>query len=139
MANAAKASKILIVDDNPDVVESMTIVLESEGYEVVTASNGTEGLERIRSERPDLIILDVMMDTETEGIHLAYKLRSQEADSPWKEFARTPIIMVTSIHDTMDYRVDDAKGSDWLPVDLFLDKPVQPRELVARVREALAK
>ena len=136
MSNPAK---ILIVDDNPDVVESMTIVLESEGYEVVTAANGTEGLHRIRSENPDLVILDVMMDTETEGLHVAYKLRSQEEDSEWKEFSHTPIIMVTSIHDTMDYRLDDAKGSEWLPVDLFLDKPVQPRELIARVKEALGR
>lgn len=133
------SDKILIIDDNPDVVESMTIVLEAEGFEVVSASNGTEGLAKVKTERPSLIILDVMMDTETEGIHVAYTIRSTDPASEWKDFAKTPILMVTSIHDTMDYRLDEAKGSEWLPVDQFIDKPVQPRELVKRVREALAK
>jgi len=60
-------------------------------------------------------------------------------ERPGKDSARTPILMVTSLHDTMDCRVDDASGSEWGPVDRFIDEPVQPRELVARIREALSK
>ena len=64
-------AKILVVDDDPDTVEVIRMTLESAGYEVVSASNSRQGLERVVSEKPDLIILDVMMDTTTEGLQFS--------------------------------------------------------------------
>jgi CheY-like chemotaxis protein len=126
--------KILVVDDNPDVVESMTIVLESQGYEVITAFGGREGLAKL-AEMPDLIILDVMMETETEGLQFAYKVRAAEGE--YVAYREIPIIVVTSLHDNMSYRIDDRTGSEYLPVEEFIDKPVQPPQLLAAVQRLI--
>jgi CheY-like chemotaxis protein len=126
--------KILVVDDNPDVVESMTIVLESQGYAVIPASGGKEALDKLQ-ERPDLILLDVMMETETEGLQVAYKIKGEKGE--YAQYKDIPIVIITSIHDNMTYRIDDAKGSDYLPVEDFIDKPVQPKQLLEVVRKYL--
>jgi CheY-like chemotaxis protein len=130
----SERKKILVVDDNPDVVESMTIVLESQGYEVIVAYGGKEGLAKL-SEDPDLIILDVMMETETEGLQFAYKLRAPEG--AYVAYREIPIIVVTSLHDNMSYRIDDRTGSEYLPVEEFIDKPVQPPQLLAAVQRLI--
>ena len=126
--------KILIVDDDPDVVESMTIVLESQGYEVIQAYGGQDGLARL-SEGPDLIILDVMMETEAEGLQFAYKVKVD--DATYAAYRDIPIIMITSLHGKLGYRIDDATGSEYLPVNAFIDKPAQPPQLLDAVRRLL--
>ncbi|MCP5005992.1 MAG: response regulator, partial [Planctomycetes bacterium] len=90
-------SEILIIDDDPDISEAMRITLEANAYSVITAKNGKEGLEKVKTETPDLIILDVMMDTDTEGFHVAYQLRSEESDSEYKDYRNIPILMITAI------------------------------------------
>lgn len=130
----AERKKILVVDDNPDVVESMTIVLESQGYQVVSAAGGKEGLRKLE-ERPDLIVLDVMMATETEGLQFAYKVKA--AEGPYVAYRDIPIIVVSSLHDNMSFRIDHRKGTDYLPVDEYIDKPVQPPQRLEAVRRLI--
>jgi len=129
--------KILIIDDDDDLVHAMRLPLEAVGYKVSRASNGTEGLEKVKEVGPDLIILDVMMDTTTEGFHVVLELRSPDPKSEYKEFSRIPILMLTSIHDTTTLRFGPHK--DYLPVDAFIEKPIEPAELLKRVRETLSQ
>ena len=84
-------AKILVVDDDPDFVEATRIVLESAGHEVIAASDGDEGMSQVRTERPALIVLDVIMSTILDGLDMSQQLR----DDP--EHRRIPILMVTSI------------------------------------------
>ena len=125
--------RILIIDDNPDLVANSRIVLESRGYEVYDAPDGDRGLEMIKEVKPHLIILDIMMKSETEGFHVAYKLRSEAPEAEMAEFRNIPILVMSSIHEKTAYRFDEAVGSEWLPVDEFVDKPVSPEELIKRV------
>jgi CheY-like chemotaxis protein len=129
-------AKILIIDDDPDMVLAAQMTLEAAGHDIYTAASGTEGLEKIKEVRPDLIILDVMMDTTTEGFHVSLQLRSPDAQSEYKEFKDIPIIMLTAIHTTTPLRFGPEQ--DYLPVDVFLDKPLDPDVLLAKVEELLA-
>jgi CheY-like chemotaxis protein len=122
---------ILIVDDDRDVFESMKIVLESEGYGVEWATNGREAMEKLHARKPDLMVLDVMMSTDDEGFQLAYKMKRE------KEFAGIPILMVTSIGAKTGFSFRKGEDEDFLPVNEFLEKPVDPRLLVDKVRENL--
>jgi CheY-like chemotaxis protein len=130
-------AKILIIDDDPDIVLAVRLCLEDAGHEVLEAGNGTEGLETIKTERPDLIILDVMMDTTTEGFQLSLKLRSPDPTSEYAEFSDIPILMLTSIHTTTPLRF--GPDEDYLPVDEFVDKPIDPDDLVKKVKTLLGK
>ena len=124
-------AKILIIDDDVDIVTSARLALESAKHQVVSANSGKEGLEKIKAERPDLIILDVMMETHTEGFQLALKLHSPDPSSELKEFKNIPILMMTAIHSTtpLHYEPD----IDYLPVQLFVDKPIDPDNLIGKV------
>jgi two-component system alkaline phosphatase synthesis response regulator PhoP len=130
-------AKILIIDDDPDMVLATRLCLEGAGHEVVEAASGAEGLEMIKAEQPDLIVLDVMMDTTTEGFQLALKLRSPDPSSEYTNYKDIPILMLTSIHATAPTRV--APDQDYLPVDAFVDKPIDPDDLVSKVNELLQK
>lgn len=130
-------AKILIIDDDPDMVLATRLCLEGAGHEVVEAASGAEGLEMIKAEQPDLIVLDVMMDTTTEGFQLALKLRSPDPGSEYANYKGIPILMLTSIHATAPTRV--APDQDYLPVDAFVDKPIDPDDLVSKVNELLQK
>jgi CheY-like chemotaxis protein len=125
-------SKILVIDDDVDIVTAVRMTLESGGYQVVSANTGHEGLEKIRSEVPDLIILDVMMETHTEGFQLALKLHNPDPASEWKQFKNIPILMLTAIHSTTPLRYEP--DMDYLPVELFVDKPIDPDDLLGKVK-----
>jgi len=129
--------KILIIDDDDDLVHALRLPLEAAGYKVSRAASGNEGLQFIKDFKPDLVILDVMMDTTTEGFHVSLTLRSPEPHSEYKEFSKVPILMLTSIHATTTLRFGPDK--DYLPVDAFMEKPIEPAELLKKVREHLAK
>jgi len=133
------SKKILIIDDDPDIVETMKTVLESKAYQVETASNGTEGLEKVKQFDPNLIILDVMMDSITEGFHVTYKLRSPEPSSEYAKWAKTPIVMVSAINTASHFKYSPQTDSNFLPVDEFLNKPIEPENLLAVVEKCLAK
>ncbi len=131
------SKKILVVDDDPDTVEVIRMTLESADYEVISASNSEEGLRRVVAEKPDLIILDVMMDTTTEGFQVSLKLRSPAPDSPYAAYRDIPILMLTAIHTTTPLRF--APDADYLPVDEFVEKPISPEGLLAKVGRLLAE
>ncbi|HZD55628.1 MAG TPA: response regulator [Anaerolineales bacterium] len=124
-------AKILVIDDDPDILSSARMALESVQHEVIEARNGTEGLEKMRAEHPDLVILDVMMDTHTEGFQLALKLHNPDPSSEFAEFASIPILMLTAIHSKTPLSFEP--DIDYLPVELFVDKPIDPDDLIGKV------
>jgi len=119
---------IAVIDDDPDIREASELVLTSKGYTVITASNPKEGYEIISNNKPDLIILDVMMDEPDDGFFLAQKLR--------REKNKTPIIMYTSISKAVGM---DFGASDMVPVDDFVEKPISPDMLIQKVENLLNK
>mgnify|MGYP000005848168 CR=1 FL=1 len=131
--------KILLIDDDPDVVELIKIALEANGYQFYRAANGTEGLKMVKEIRPDLIILDVMMDTTTEGFQVSYQLRSKDPKSEYREFSQIPIIMMTGIAQKMQMKFAPEQDGDYLPVDEFLEKPVRVDPLLEKIRKLLKR
>jgi CheY-like chemotaxis protein len=129
--------KILVVDDDPDLVEVIRLTLEPNGYQVFSATSGGEGLEKIKELHPDLIILDVMMDYTTEGFQVSLQLRSPDPESEYAPYRDIPILMLTAIHSTTSLRF--APDEDYLPVDDFVEKPLEPSALVQKVEELLRK
>lgn len=129
--------KILIIDDDDDLVHALRLPLEAAGYRVSRAANGNEGLQKTKEVNPDLIILDAMMDTTTEGFHVSLALRSPDPRSEYKAYSQIPIIMLTSIHSTTSLRFGPDR--EYLPVDAFIEKPIEPAELLKKVRKHLAK
>ncbi|MBN1310869.1 MAG: response regulator [Anaerolineae bacterium] len=130
-------AKILVVDDDPDMVLAARLCLERAGHQVVEAKNGDEGLAKVKSDEPDLIILDVMMNTTTEGFQVAHKLRSPDPKSEYAVYKDIPIVLLTAIHSTSPVRL--APEKDYLPVDAFIDKPIDPDKLVEEVEKLIKK
>ncbi len=124
------ADRILLVDDEEDFVEMTAALLENNGYEVETAHSGQEAREKALDVEPDLVILDVMMETEMAGFEAARWMRSQE------QLNEMPIILLTAVNKKMDFTFGPDEG--WLPVDSFLDKPVSPEKLLAEVDQKLS-
>ena len=122
-------TRILIVDDDPDIAEAARLVLEREGYEVGSATNRRDGMEALVESPPDLLILDVMMEEPDDGLRMARDIR--------KGGNTVPIMMLTSINATMGLTVD--KDDEMVPVDEFQSKPIDPRILVAAVKALLEK
>jgi CheY-like chemotaxis protein len=130
---AAVKKTILVVDDDPDIVETTKTILEKAGYKIETASNGTEALAKARDMKPDLMLLDIMMDKETEGFHVAYELRSDEKTKDIK------ILVLTNVGRKSGFKFSPETDEDYLPVDGFLEKPLEPKTLVATVKEVLGE
>ncbi len=125
-------SRVLIIDDDQDIREAFQAILESESYEVSTAVDKAEGMEKIKTDNPDLIILDVMMDTWQDGFEMARELKK---DSELKEI---PILMLTAVQGKTGIEFKSTAGDpNWLPVDGFLDKPVDPKTLLDEVKKLL--
>lgn len=124
---------VFIADDDPDIVEAVRTVLEATGFDVDSAPNGQECLRKIRLRKPDVLILDVMMTTETEGFHVAYEIRR---DPTLRDI---PILMLTAIEQKSGFKFSPSQDEDYLPVEAFIAKPVEPDELVSRVKQLLAK
>ncbi len=119
--------KIAIIDDDPDILDASSLVLQSKGYEVVTASNPDDGYKLIKEQNPSLIILDVMMNEPDDGFFLAQKLRREKID--------IPIIMYTSVSKTLG--LEFAAG-EMIPVDDFVEKPISPDSLIQKVEKLLS-
>ncbi|MBN2589316.1 MAG: response regulator [Sedimentisphaerales bacterium] len=127
-------ANILIVDDDPDITEAMKVVLENKNYKVSNADGIESAMESLKADRPDLIILDVMMNTSQDGFILSRQLKQDE------NFKDIPILMLTSIKDKMGIDFKSAAGDkDWLPVEEYLTKPVKPDVLIDKVAELLKK
>ena len=125
---------ILIIEDDRDLVDTVRIVLESRNYTVRAAYNGKEGHSKIAEKVPDLIILDVMMATDTEGFDLAYKLRNNP------KYQNIPIVMVTAFPQKMaeigPEKFQHILGESW-PVSQFIEKPIDPEQLLSIVEDTL--
>jgi CheY-like chemotaxis protein len=127
-----QGGKILIVDDDSDFVSAVKAILESENYMVVTAADRAEGMEKIRTERPNLAILDVMMATWQDGFEMARDLKNDP------KLKTIPILMMTGVKDKTGIDFKSTAGDlVWLPVDGFLDKPVEPEQLLSKIKELL--
>lgn len=123
--------KIMIIDDDIDLVEAMRITLESGGYDVIDSQEGQKGLEILKKEKPDLLILDVMMGTLDEGFHIAYQIRNDE------EIKGIPILMITAVGAQTGFEFDMQRDEDFLPVNEFIEKPVNPQVLLDSVKRNL--
>lgn len=124
-------AKILIVDDDPDFVEMTRLILERAGHQVLDATSGDEGFARAKQEKPDLIILDVIMDTVLDGVSTSQRIH----DDP--ELRALPIIMVTSIANT-DY-AELFPTDEYIHIDAFMSKPITPATLLRQVDRLLAR
>jgi len=126
---------ILIVDDDPDIRGTLLLVLENNGYEAKTASNGEEALKALEDWHPELIILDIMMDTETEGFEVAYKIRND------CRLSEIPIVMLTSFLDKMrkegPEQFLDILEEEW-PATWLFEKPVDTKKLLEKIGSILS-
>jgi CheY-like chemotaxis protein len=120
---------VLLVDDDADFVEMNRVLLEGNGYRVRAAYSGRQARTEIEEHRPDLIILDMVMDTETEGFNLSRELRN------WEQTKSIPLVMITSVNDKIPFRIQP--DATWLPVDALIEKPVDPPLLLDVVNRIL--
>jgi DNA-binding response OmpR family regulator len=124
--------RILIVDDDRDFVESTQAFLEANGFAVLKAHNGREGVKLARMERPDLILMDIMMDERTEGFFTIQEMRRQE------DLKGVPIFVLSSLYEQMpDF--GSPPDSAWLAHDEFLSKPVDMVQLVEKIRQRIGQ
>jgi DNA-binding response OmpR family regulator len=128
------AAKILIVDDDPDIVDALYVLLEGEGYDVVSASDGEEGLARIKEENPDLIILDLLMP-KLDGYGVCKTLQ----DPRWSKWKDIPILVLTSVREEASQRRYELETGMRMDVDDYVEKPIDPDVVMARVRKILAR
>ena len=123
--------RILVIDDDPIFVKATTAILESNGYQVDNAANRDEGLAKMKAEKPDLVLLDVMMDWILDGVSVSREMMAE------KDLQRIPIIMVTSIRGS-EYR-GVFPQDQYLHIDSWLDKPCPPDKLLSEVAQTLER
>ncbi|NSW94212.1 MAG: response regulator transcription factor [Bacteroidales bacterium] len=126
--------KILIIEDDADLVAAMKLMLENRGFAPSVAYDPEEGKEKLISEKPDLIILDVMFGSrgESKGFDFAQEIKLE------KEYASVPILMLTAINtERPSFKFSPETDGEFLPVDSFLDKPVRSDELIDKVEDLL--
>jgi CheY-like chemotaxis protein len=130
------AKKILLVDDDADLVASVSQVIKMNGYDVITAASGAEGLKKLLEVKPDLVILDVMMESDTAGFEAAYQIRNTRPTSKFKDVKDVPIIILTAINQVTNSRFSLNEESSFLPkVNDFLTKPVKLDELLQKIKK----
>lgn len=132
-------ARILIIDDDPDITEAIRLVLGAAGHEVGEARSGAQGLARIKEFGPDLVILDVMMESDTTGFHVAYQVRSRNPTSPYDRYRDVPILMLTAVGRQKGMTFSPDADREFLPVDDYVEKPIQPRDLLRRIEALLQK
>jgi two-component system alkaline phosphatase synthesis response regulator PhoP len=124
--------KILVVDDDPDLVDATSIILKSRKYEVIVAYGGIEGLEKARNEKPDLIVLDVMMP-DKDGYTVCRELKADP------DLSGIPVLLLTAVVANIPTtRFTQRMGME-TEADDYIDKPVEPQVLVKRIEALLAK
>lgn len=130
----SSARTVLIIDDDEDFQASIGAFLESEGYRVVRARSGREGLAKLRECEPDAIILDIIMETMTEGYGVAYSIKHQPE---YQAFQDVPVIMLSSIHESPDERFPRAEETELIRPDRYLSKPVDLDLLLKTLAQTL--
>ncbi len=126
-------AKILVIDDDADFRLAVQMALKAHGFELEEAATPDEGISKVLSAKPDLVILDVMMPLGYEGFDVAREIREN------LKLIDLPIFMLTSIHSVKKVPYRFAPDEDYLPVDVFLDKPIEPQQLVATIQEMLGQ
>jgi DNA-binding response OmpR family regulator len=137
-SNLTTKTKVLVLDDDQDLLDTTRMFLESRGYDVLTAASPDEGSRLVEEGRPDVVVLDVMMPHGTEGFTWLSKLR-HHADEALRSL---PVVMLTSIHGTTRVRFhegDADETGDYLPAQAFIDKPVDPDKLAAKIESVLRR
>jgi DNA-binding response OmpR family regulator len=122
------AQKILVVDDDPDILEAISMILESQGYQVVTARDGIEALANLKAEKPALMILDLLMP-KMDGFAVCKELQ----DPRWAKYRDIPILILTSVREEASRRRYELETGLELDVDDYVEKPVSPDTLLERV------
>lgn len=130
--------RIMLVEDDPDFVALVGVLLQSAGYRFFPVPNGREALASIAAIRPDLIILDIMLESDIAGFEVAYQLRNPVPDAPYAPFAGVPIVVLTSMGQARQMDFSPRARLSFLPVNAYLEKPVDPEVLLARVAALLA-
>jgi DNA-binding response OmpR family regulator len=126
--------KILVVDDDPDILDAVAMILESQGYEVVTARDGVEGLANLKAENPDLMILDLLMP-KMDGFAMCKELQ----DPRWSKYKDIPILILTSVREEASRRRYELETGLELDVDDYVEKPMSPDILLERVGRLIKK
>ncbi len=125
--------KILMIDDDEDFLVATRLALEAHDFEMETATTAQEGIDRILSGEPDLVILDVIMDKPYEGFEIARALREDH------HLMELPIVMLSAVHSEKQVPYRFAPDKEYLPVDVFLDKPIKPEALINTIRALLGE
>ena len=126
--------KILLVDDDPDILDALSMILESKGYQVVTAQDGIEGLATLKAEKPDVMILDLLMP-KMDGFAVCKELQ----DPRWSKYKDVPILILTSVREEASRRRYELETGLELDVDDYVEKPVSPDVLLGRVEKLIKK
>lgn len=128
------AEKILTVDDDPDILDALTMILESKGYQVVTARDGVEALAKVETEKPGLIILDLLMP-KMDGFEVYKKLQEPK----YAKYKHIPILILTSVREEASRRRYELETGNELRVDDYIEKPFSPDFLLRRVEKLIKK
>jgi DNA-binding response OmpR family regulator len=126
--------KILVVDDDPDMRDAITIILESQGYEIVIAQDGVEALANLKAEMPDLMMLDLLMP-KMDGFAVLKELQ----DARWAKYREIPILILSSVREEASRRRYELETALKLEVDDYVEKPIAPDILLERVQKLLKK
>ena len=126
--------KILVVDDDPDILDSLTMILQSQDYQVVTAQNGIEALANLKAEKPDLMILDLLMP-KMDGFAVCKELQ----DPRWSKYRDIPILILTSVREDASRRRYELETGLRLDVDDYVEKPMAPGILLERVGKLIKR
>ena len=124
--------KVLIVDDDPDILDVVTMVLESQDYKVVVAHDGVECLDKLGTENPDLMILDLLMP-RMDGFAVYKNLQEPK----WSKYHDMPILILTSVREEASRRRYELETGQELNADGYLEKPMSPKVLLASVEKLL--
>ena len=128
-------NKVLVIDDDPDILDATTMILESQGYEVVTARDGVEGLATLKAENPDLMILDLLMP-KMDGFAVCKELQ----DPRWSKYKKDmPILILTSVREEPSRRRYELETGLEMDVDDYVEKPMSPDVLLQRVNTLIKK
>jgi len=129
-----KQAKILVVDDDPDIREAISAILEAHSHQVVTARDGEEGLAKLKEERPDLMVLDLLMP-RMDGFGVLKELQ----DPRWTKYGNIPILILTSIKEDASRRRYELETGLELNVADYAEKPIDPHSLLQRIGKLLEK
>ena len=129
---AGTAKTVLLIDDDADIHEVVKMILEPKGFQVECALTGPAGLEAARRLMPDVLLLDIMLDTPSEGLHIAYTLKNDDV------LQKIPIVIISSIGKKMGIDYAKELGTEYVPASQFIEKPFNTETLLNAVNQAMA-